>query len=185
MKKRGIQFLIITLFSIGGYTIVNNTGDDIILESGVVLKAQDIAENLNKVYPDRDDSDCFKIIIHHTAMPKDTPISRVSEVHVENGWSRLSYHFGVLDDSIYVINDISKMTWHAKGSNKYGIGVVLLGNYQNDYPSEQTIKTLQSLISAIKEVYCIRDVVAHRDVRATLCPGDKAYECLINENTIE
>ena len=165
---------------------MNHTGEDIVLESGVVLASENIEGHLSKVYSDRNDSTAFlTIVLHHTNLPSHYSIDRLSRSHVEKGWPRLSYHFGILDDKIHIINDISKMTWHAKGTNRYGIGIVLLGEYQNKAPSKQTIQTLKVLISSIKSAYCIDKVVGHRDVRATLCPGDKAYECLINENIIE
>jgi N-acetyl-anhydromuramyl-L-alanine amidase AmpD len=186
MKKRGLYLLVISLFTVGGYTVINNTGEDIVLESGVMLSSESITEHFQKTYPKRSDTEaCFKIIVHHTNLPKNYSIDKLSASHVEKGWPRLSYHFAVLDDKIYIINDINKMTWHAKGSNAHGIGLVMLGSYQKEAPSEETIHTLKALISGIKSAYCVESVLGHRDVRATLCPGDAAYQVLIEEGIIE
>lgn len=80
---------------------------------------------------------------------------------------------------------------HTLCKNNGSLGVALLGNFQNQNPTPAALQALQSLIAAKTQTYNIDpqgmgmfygsllpNIVGHRNVRATSCPGDALYALL-------
>lgn len=80
---------------------------------------------------------------------------------------------------------------HTLCKNNGSLGVALLGNFQNQNPTPAALQALQSLIAAKTQAYGIDpqgmgmfygsllpNIVGHRNVRATSCPGDGLYSLL-------
>jgi N-acetyl-anhydromuramyl-L-alanine amidase AmpD len=57
--------------------------------------------------------------------------------------------------------------------NQQGIGIVLVGNFEKDAPTTAQMNAAKSLVRTLKAAYHIsaQNVLGHRDVRATECPG--------------
>lgn len=57
--------------------------------------------------------------------------------------------------------------------NQHGIGICLIGNFEKERPSAPQMTAIKQLVAVLKKEYRIpsREVVGHRDVRATACPG--------------
>ena len=66
---------------------------------------------------------------------------------------------------------------HARGYNDESVGICLIGNFMDDIPTQ---KQIESLISLCTEL-CIQfnltayDIIAHRDLNSTNCPGNQMY----------
>jgi N-acetyl-anhydromuramyl-L-alanine amidase AmpD len=66
---------------------------------------------------------------------------------------------------------------HAKSPNneynEYGIGICLVGNFEESDPSDAQLASIKRLVSVLKHEYQLTDsqVIGHRDVKATACPG--------------
>lgn len=80
---------------------------------------------------------------------------------------------------------------HTLCKNNGSLGIALLGNFQNALPTPEALQALQSLIKAKTQTYNIDpqgmslfygdllpNIVGHRNVRATSCPGDQLYSLL-------
>jgi hypothetical protein len=80
---------------------------------------------------------------------------------------------------------------HAGRGNHGSIGIAILGNYQDQDPSEAVLTALTSLIKEKAEKYNIDtegtsvfrgenypNVMGHRDIMSTSCPGDRLYSML-------
>ncbi len=80
---------------------------------------------------------------------------------------------------------------HTLCKNNGSLGVALLGNFQNQNPTPAALQALQSLIAAKTQAYGIDsqgmgmfygsllpNIIGHRNVRATSCPGDALYALL-------
>jgi len=152
----------------------------------------------------RDVKSIKKIIIHQTASkaypygPKDveninkyfiTPGNHISET----GCPHFCYHYAVDDDGkIYVCNDLTDITWHAKGFNTVSLGIAVIGSF--DGPTfvgkdhNPTDKQITSLIEFLDGfilnpfgLYNLQksDVYLHSNldkINKQSCPGFKISE---------
>ena len=62
---------------------------------------------------------------------------------------------------------------HVKDQNEHNVGVMVLGNFETQRPTQQQLATLQRTLAAISGTYRIRSsrVYSHQELAATLCPG--------------
>lgn len=118
-----------------------------------------------------------RIVIHHSASPFATTIEDIQAWHYANGWSGVGYHFVIhADGSIWEGRPIDTQGAHAyqdtnHEANTDGIGVCLVGNFQNTAPTESQMVSLVGLIRHIWGLYPGLDVIGHSQVQATACPG--------------
>ncbi len=136
------------------------------------------------------------IVIHHSA----TAVGSAAEFdryHKSKGWGGLGYHFvvgngnGSGDGQLEVGYRWSDQLTgaHAKNRlfNEYGIGICLVGNFQETDPSPAQVRTTRALVAALQEAYGIPNarVYRHRDVREgiTECPGNKCPLSLFLDET--
>ncbi len=124
------------------------------------------------------------IVIHHSASDSGNA-STIDKYHREvKGWSNgLGYHFligngnGSHEGKIEVGDrwNEQKDGAHAGNDkyNKYGIGICLVGNFDNSYPSDSQISSLLYLVDYLQNRCNIprENIVMHRDFRKTACPG--------------
>lgn len=123
------------------------------------------------------------IVVHHTVTPLDRPFDEIRYDHMKNrGWSDIGYH--------YVVNSLGDLrlgrpVWrsgaHVKGKNRHSIGIGVVGNYQHDKLSYNASIQLTQLLDDLVRHFPGAEVVGHRDVAATLCPGKNLYEWLKEE----
>jgi len=126
------------------------------------------------------------IIIHHTA----TDIGNASLIdrsHEDRGfWYGLGYHFlidngtlgkgdGQIEASPRWVKQQCGAHCKAGGMNDKGIGIALVGNFNEEQPSPSQLRSLDYLLKTLMDYYNIPAgrVVGHRDVdgAATDCPG--------------
>ncbi len=127
------------------------------------------------------------IVIHHTATPSAT-IEAIERNHVGRGFEGVGYHFvinngrapGTADGEI-----IPTDRWieqragaHAKVSrhpefNLEGIGICLVGNFEQKPPTAAQMASLEMLVLALCDRYGIGldSVVGHGELKNTKCPG--------------
>lgn len=128
------------------------------------------------------------VVIHHSA----TDSGSVESIHREhrsrrdrNGqpWLGIGYHFVIGNGSGMSDGEISAtFRWREQlhgahcGSlrhNGRGIGICLIGNFEEDKPTEAQIASVSRLLGALTDRYSIPGsrVLGHDQVRATACPG--------------
>jgi len=126
--------------------------------------------------------DVFKIIVHHTASPRDTTVAQIRDWHVNgNGWSDIGYHYIILGDgTLERGRSINKTGAHCKGHNKGSIGICVTGNTSQEPPTTAQVESLFGTLKMLLEDYNLErsDVYGHRDFGATECPGDWLYTLL-------
>jgi len=132
------------------------------------------------------------IVIHHTATNSGS-VESINASHLKNKdkngnpWLGIGYHFvigngdGMSDGAIE-----QTFRWrtqiqgaHAGSTNKdyneRGIGICLVGNFENSPPTAAQRKSVKLLVKTLRTEYKIAtvDVVGHKDIRAsaTECPG--------------
>ena len=138
-----------------------------------------------------------KIIIHHTATSKDLkdPMKAIRDIYyfhtITRGWGDIGYNY-IIDQqgNIYEgrAGGDGVVAAHAGRGNIGSIGIAVLGNYQDSDVPEPVIHSLVSLIRAKTQQYSIdplgtsmfrgenlQNIMGHRDVMSTSCPGEKLY----------
>ncbi len=124
------------------------------------------------------------IVIHHSASDSGDAAS-IGRYHKETrGWvNGLGYDFligngnGSRDGQIEVGNRWNKQIDGAHAGNpeynKHGIGICLVGNFDNGQPTNQQISSLLHLIDYLQKRCNIDkdNVIMHRTFRKTVCPG--------------
>lgn len=132
------------------------------------------------------------IVLHHTA----TGTGSVDSIHADhvkkkdkngNHWLGIGYHFVIGNGHGMTDGDIEPtFRWrtqiqgaHAGSSdkeyNEVGIGICLVGNFENEPPTPAQIQSTKLLVQTLRREYGIAadHVVPHKDIRAsaTACPG--------------
>lgn len=125
------------------------------------------------------------IVIHHSATPMGS-VAEFDKVHRAKGWDECGYHFvigngnGAGDGEIQVGPRWPKQKWgaHAKTPdnryNEYGIGICLVGNFENSRPTQKQLAAVAKLTAYLMEKYGISagNIVGHQDTgKQTACPG--------------
>jgi hypothetical protein len=128
------------------------------------------------------------IVLHHSAT-RGGSVASIDSAHrrkrdpAGRPWLGIGYHFVVGNGSPMADGEIQPtFRWqqqlagaHAgnREHNEHGIGICLIGNFDEDAPTERQLSALVELIRSLARQYEIsRDrVVRHQDVQATLCPG--------------
>lgn len=133
------------------------------------------------------------IIVHHSVTPQNQPLdSAVKAIDVAHkarlhptknslGY-HIAYHFIVAADGSYEQTRGYKEVGHHAGVwtvNLRSFAICLLGNFQKDIPTDAQLLTVQDIMADIQETYNIKDVKAHRDIKATACCGKNMTDDLI------
>jgi N-acetylmuramoyl-L-alanine amidase len=134
-----------------------------------------------------------KIIVHHSeSLGGDIDFLRYCHVH-DNGWRDVGYHYVICngkphgdwkagrDGEIQEGRPIEEAGAHARGYNKDSIGICLIGNLDKTRPTLAQILSLLQLCSMLAKKYGLNpftDIIGHRDVNQTECPGHNLYSIL-------
>lgn len=130
-----------------------------------------------------------RILLHHTATLL-TPDQLIYTAIVDRGYSDVPYHFMITKRGEVVAGrplsvmgasagripnrdqDCANNRYYIKRDNDYRtIGIALIGNFEIESPTAAQVQQLGILISNLKQRFQIEEVIGHRDVKQTLCPG--------------
>jgi len=145
------------------------------------------------------------IVIHHSASPGEEQGEQVDAALIDRWHARrgfglqtargqvhIGYHYVILADGTV---EQGRPEWmkgaHARGHNDR-IGICLVGNFSSsgnpgrrmkpDKPTKAQLDALHDLLCKLCRKYHLRpqDVVRHRDLAKTACPGDRfPYDAVI------
>ena len=110
-------------------------------------------------------------------------------MHKAKGWDELGYHFVVgngtdtKDGQVEVGPRWARQKWgaHAKTSdnrfNRYGIGICLVGNFDNERPTKAQLQSLSRLVAHLMKAYNVPAdrIIGHGDTKAPECPGRNVH----------
>lgn len=138
--------------------------------------------------PDEPAKDWKFIVLHHTASSAGS-VEAIHNAHLRNKdkngrpWQGIGYHFVIGNGRGMNDGDIEPtFRWRRQiagahaGVNEYnqhGIGIVLVGNFDQGPPTDRQLDALKRLVAELARRHEIKpsDIVGHGDVRATECPG--------------
>lgn len=122
------------------------------------------------------------IVVHHSASATGDA-DRFAEEHKKRGWDGLGYHFVIGNGSQSSDGEIEvgyRWSQQSQGAhagsfqyNRYGIGVCLVGNFDQARPTQRQLGTLERLLGILMARFQIpaANIIGHSDVRQTKCPG--------------
>ena len=132
-------------------------------------------------YPDDLSVVLNTIVVHHSATAYSTP-TQVQDLHMDGrGFADVAYHYLIdSEGTIYEGREINIRGAHVQGFNTGSVGIVLLGNFNDEVPTESQVESLQKLVDYLRYTYEIRYLAGHKDYPnqspdGTECPGDNLY----------
>jgi len=143
---------------------------------GYIDISNDLPEHPIKEYKFRSLDRPLYITFHHSAT-KGQSLNEIAKYHVEKkGWPGIAYHFAInWKGEVFQLQDLDEITYHSQGHNTESIGIVFVGNFQEKDLPDEACESAQKLVEGLESSLNIVGVRGHRDVKATLCPGDSAY----------
>jgi N-acetyl-anhydromuramyl-L-alanine amidase AmpD len=131
-------------------------------------------------YATRSEAQITGIVWHHTAGNREQPLRDIADYHVRvRKWPGIGYHYAIdQEGKVFQMQAVTTVSYHAYMNNTPNIGVVLVGNYEEERPSPAMKAAAKALTRYLKARYPIRQVRMHSETKATLCPGKHAKAML-------
>lgn len=135
------------------------------------------------------------IVIHHTAT-KSGSVERIHESHLAKGWLGIGYHFvigngngmadGVIEPTFRWRQQLHGAHAGKDEYNQHGIGICLVGNFQETNPTEGQLAAVKQLVAALRGEYSIPSsrVIGHNEVKATACPGQNFPLAQVSQSSL-
>jgi N-acetyl-anhydromuramyl-L-alanine amidase AmpD len=138
--------------------------------------------------PATPERDWKTIVLHHSAT-RGGDVATIDAEHRThrdrrgNPWLGIGYHFVVGNGQKMGDGEVqATFRWHKqlpgahagnRDHNDNGIGICLIGNFDQSPPTVRQLAALRGLVTALAERYAMsrESLVRHSDVQATLCPG--------------
>jgi len=141
-----------------------------------------------------------KIVLHHSAgrtpscSEEKSVLRAIYKYHtVSRGWGDIGYHYivGACSGKIYEgrAGEFGSVGAHVAKHNTGSVGVMIMGNFQNNDLSSNTVNTISNLVRFLAETFNIDptghssfrgkdipNIIGHRDLGNTTCPGQHIYE---------
>lgn len=124
-------------------------------------------------------------VVHHTgAEDVDFSAAEIHQMHLNNGWSGIGYHFVFRKDgTIERGRPENMMGAHCPGANGTRLGLHMCGCFTDQLPNEAQ---MTSLIEFLKEytvkyglnIFDANTLTGHREWLATECPGETLFNYL-------
>ena len=128
------------------------------------------------------------VVLHHSATPSGS-VESINATHLQrrdaNGipWRGIGYHFVIGNGQGMPDGEIrSTFRWQQQTSgahagsrtyNDYGIGICLIGNFEQNGPTSAQVRATKELVSQLKAQFGMKEeqILKHGDLKATACPG--------------
>jgi len=105
-------------------------------------------------------------------------LNGILEGHLQKDYGDIGYHF-IVDRAgrIWEGRSLAYEGAHVSGMNEQNIGVMLLGNFEEQQPAADQISALFILVDILREKYDIsgESVYGHCDLGQSACPGRQLY----------
>ncbi len=116
------------------------------------------------------------VVIHHSAslLAANEMMVDIQAAHMDvNGWADIAYHFGIDKDGlIYDGREIGARGASVAGFNTGSIGIVVMGNFEQENPLAVQMASLQALVNALASTYSLTHLAEHGEFNPeSVCPG--------------
>lgn len=122
-----------------------------------------------------------RVVIHHSGTSSDYTPEQIASYHVSagnhictTGCPGIAYHFLIANDGAgYQVNDLETVSYHVGDNNTASVGICLIGDYNILEPTTKQLSRVKQLIRYVEQKTGKKlEVVGHRDMRSTSCPGN-------------
>ena len=125
-----------------------------------------------------------KITVHHEGSDAFTSTSQsatarrlesIRRYHVDSqGWADIGYHY-IVDPAgrVWEGRPVERQGAHVRDNNPHNLGVMVLGNFDQQSPTYAASKSLDDFVAAMMRKYSVpvSRVYTHQEIRPTACPG--------------
>lgn len=125
-----------------------------------------------------------KITVHHEGWTPVTftsataaydRIEKIRQIHTrDRGWADIGYHY-IIDRAGRVIEGrpIQYQGAHVSENNPHNLGILVLGNFEEQKPSNIQVKSLGKFARLMMKTHNVSasQVLTHREINPTACPG--------------
>ena len=124
-----------------------------------------------------------RITVHHSAViaagvrgksDATRMLNAIRSGHVGQGWADIGYHF-IIDPqgNIWEGRPVRYQGAHVKENNEHNLGIMCLGNFDQERPSSAMLSTLDGFVADRMRAYNVplSRVYTHQEIRSTECPG--------------
>lgn len=126
-----------------------------------------------------------EVWLHHsvTAVSNDAAadVRAIERIGIKR-FGHISYSYLFHPDGTILEGAGLQVGAHTAGRNSSSFGLCLIGDYQVEAPSECQVEGVRRVIARLIETGSLRPGTyptgGHRDLKATACPGDRAYALL-------
>lgn len=147
------------------------------LQRSAWTRAQPRTSNINHMGGIR------RITLHHEGWQPFTATSQIASAqrietlrnsHTNRGWADIGYHY-IVDRAgrVWEGRPASYQGAHVGGNNENNLGVMLLGNFEEQSPSDVQVATMRDLVQLLRRRHNVPEsaIHTHRELGATACPG--------------
>lgn len=133
-----------------------------------------------------------RITVHHEGWTqvwftdKATTAKRLDQIrrnHVDRGWGDIGYHY-IVDRAgrVWEGRNLRYQGAHVKDQNEHNIGILVLGNFNVQQPSEAQMKALVQTIRTLMRAYNVpaSRVYTHQELNSSTCPGRNLQQRMIS-----
>ncbi len=133
-----------------------------------------------------------RITVHHDGMPPATlrtqnaVASRIEQIrrgHRRNGWADIGYHY-IVDPQgrVWEGRPIALQGAHVKIANPRNMGILVLGNFEVERPTEQATSAVERFIVEQMRLHRVpaSQIYTHRELAATACPGRNLQRLMVS-----
>lgn len=136
-----------------------------------ILARADPMRGINKITVHHDGMNPFFSTSQTDAMRR---LESIRKAHLGQGWADIGYHFSIDPAGrIYACRPLALQGAHVKDQNPGNLGVMVMGNFEQQQPSPAALASLESFVGRLMNQYRIgtRSVFTHRELASTACPG--------------
>lgn len=155
------------------------------LPSGVIPRSRWTAArpNFRSAQPAYPMGGIARLTVHHDGMPPATlrnqqavaaRLEQIRRAHTQKGWADIGYHYAIDPmGNVWECRPIALQGAHVHDANEHNIGVLVLGNFEEQRPTTNAIATLDQFVPLQAQRYRIplNEVKTHRERKPTACPG--------------
>lgn len=163
-----------------------------------IIKKVDKVNGEELLWPLEYPKEVDKIFIHHTASTKDLdkPEQLIRSIYayhaMTRGWGDIGYNYLIdSEGNVYEgrYGGEGVVAGHAAGYNTGSVGIALMGHFEETPITAEMMKSLMGLVYDVALTHDIDpdgsstfrgenlpNIMGHRDVSATACPGEVTYD---------
>lgn len=101
-------------------------------------------------------------------------LEAIRNAHVNKGWADIGYHYAVDPAGrVWAARPEALQGAHVKDRNPRNLGIMVLGNYEQQSPTQAAIRSIDTLVASKMDEFRVpvNKVYTHREWAPTACPG--------------